>query len=77
MFVLLTVVSSAITYVPSAQWLGVLFSAGSFVAAVTSAGLAATFGRLPSSHWVHTSRPLFVMSVVAASVVTLLFAVIG
>ncbi|MCE9603742.1 MAG: hypothetical protein K8U03_02440 [Planctomycetia bacterium] len=76
MFMLLALLSSAITYVPSAQWIGAIFGLGSITAALTAAAAAIVCGRLPSTHWVHTSRPLFVGSLVAATAATLLFLVI-
>lgn len=75
-FALLAFLTSLITYVPSAQATGALATVGSMIAAVLSGAAAMLFGRLPPTHWVHTSRPLWATAVVAASAVTLIVVMI-
>jgi hypothetical protein len=74
-FLLLGLLSSAITYHPDAQWLGSVVPIFFATAAVAAFGLAAVVDRQPRSHWVHNSRPLTVCLVLFAVAVTLLLAV--
>lgn len=75
MFVLLAAMASIVTYHPDVQHLGRVLPPVFGSAALLSFGLAILLGRLPTTHWVHQSKPVWCGLVVIASAVTLLVAV--
>jgi hypothetical protein len=72
--VLLFVMGSLISYAPSAETFMILHQTiagcGAFIAAL----LAIVLNRLPRSHWIHQSKPLWVGFVAVAVAVTVLVA---
>jgi hypothetical protein len=74
---LFALLASAITYHPGIQHLGVVlpdaFSGVALLAVVAAVGL----GRLPPTHRVHQSKPLWAGLVVVAVTVTLLLVLVG
>jgi hypothetical protein len=76
-FALLTLLASLITYVPNAEAAGALFTVGSLIAALLSGTAALLLGRIPPTHWVHTSRSLRATAIVVVSAATLLVIMMG
>lgn len=76
-FLLLAVLASAITYHPDIQHLGLVLPAVFGGGALLAGGSAVGLGRLPPTHRVHQSRPLWAGLVAVAVTVTLLLVLAG
>jgi hypothetical protein len=74
---LLALSASAITYHPDIQHLGLVSPAAFGGVALLAAGAAVGLGRLPPTHRVHQSRPLWAGVVAVAVTVTLLLVLVG
>ena len=69
---LLTLLASAITYLPDIQHLGVVLPAAFGGVALLAGGAAVGLGQLPPTHRVHQSKPLWAGLVAVAVTLTLL-----
>jgi hypothetical protein len=74
---LLALSASAITYDPDFQHLGAVLPAAFGGVALLAGGAAGGLGRLPPTHRVHQSRPLWAGVVAVAVAVTLLLVLVG
>jgi hypothetical protein len=74
---LLALLASAITYHPDIQHLGVVLPAASGGVALLAGGAAVGLGRLPPTHRVHQSKPLWAGLVAVAVAVTLMLVLVG
>ena len=74
---LLTLLASAITYHPDIQHLGAVLPAAFGGVALVAGGAAVGLGRLPPTHRVHQSKPLWAGLVAVAVTVTLLLVLVG
>ena len=74
---LLTLVASAITYVPKIQHRGVVLPAAFGGVAFLAGGAGVGLGQLPPTHWVHQSKPIRAGLVAGACTVTLLLVLVG
>jgi hypothetical protein len=74
---LLALMVSAISYHPDTQHVGVVLSAVFGSLALLAGGSAFGLGRLPPTHRIHQSKPLWVGLVVVAVTVTLLLVLVG
>jgi hypothetical protein len=74
---LLALMASAITYHPDAQYEGVVLPAVFGGGAILAGGAAIGLGRLPPTHRVHQSKPLWAGLVAIAVFVTLLLVLVG
>ena len=74
---LLALLASAISYHPDFQHLGVLAPAAFGGVALLAGGAAVGLGRLPPTHRVHQSRPLWDGVGAVAVTVTLLLILVG
>jgi hypothetical protein len=74
---LLALSASVITYHPDFQHLGVVSPAAFGGVALLAGGAAVGLGRLPPTHRVHQSRPLWAGVVVVAVTVTLFLVLVG
>ncbi len=74
---LLTLLASAITYHPHIQRLGVVLPAAFGGVALLAGGAAVGLGRMPPTHRVHGSKPLWAGLVAVALAVTLLLVLVG
>jgi hypothetical protein len=77
MLALLFVLSSLITYAPSAEGFGQFVQAATGSGAMIAFGLAVCLHRLPHDHWVNRSKPLWAGLTVVAVSVTVLAILIG
>jgi hypothetical protein len=75
--ILLALLTSAITNHPDIQHLGVVLPAAFVGVAFLAGGAAVGLGRLPPTHRVHQSKPLWAGLVAVAVTVTLLLVVVG
>jgi hypothetical protein len=73
----LAILASAITYHPDVQRLAVALPAALGGVALLAGGAAVGLGRLPSTHCVHQSRPLWTGLVAVAVAATLLLVLLG
>ena len=76
-FLLLALLASAITYHPDSRPLGLALPAAFGGAALLAGGVEVGLGRLPPTHRVHRSRPLWAALVAVAVAVTLLLVLMG
>ena len=74
---LLALLASAITYHPVIQHLGMVLPPTFGGVALLAGGTAAGLGRLPPTHRVHRSKPLWAGFVAGAFTVTLLLVLVG
>jgi hypothetical protein len=74
---LLALLASAITYRPNFQHLGVVLPAAFGGAALLAGAAAVGLGRLPLTHRVHQSKPLWAGLIAVAVTVTLLLVLVG
>jgi hypothetical protein len=74
---LFALLASAITYHPGIQHLGVVLPAAFGGVSLLAGGTAAGLGRLPPTHHVHQSKPLWAGLVAVAVTVTLLLVLVG
>jgi hypothetical protein len=74
---LLALLASAITYHPDIQHLGVVLPAVFGGVALLAGGTPAGLGRLPLTHRVHQSKPLWAGFVAGAVIATLLLVLVG
>jgi hypothetical protein len=74
---LLALLASAITYHPDIQHLGVVLPAVFGAVALLAGGTAVGIGRLPPTHRVHQSTPLWVGLVAVAITATLFLVLAG
>jgi hypothetical protein len=74
---LLALLASAITYHPDIQHLGGAAVAAFGGVALLAGGAAVGLGRLPPTHRVHQSEPLWAGLVAVALIVTLLLVLVG
>jgi hypothetical protein len=74
---LLALLASVITYQPDIQHLGVVLPAAFGGMALLAGGAAVGLGRLPPTHRVHQSMPLWAGLAAVAVAVTLLLVLIG
>ncbi len=70
---LCALLAPAITYHPDSQHLEVVLEAAFGGAALLAGGAAVWLGRLPPTHFVHQSKPLWAGLVAVAGTVTLLW----
>ncbi len=74
---LLALLASAITYHPDIQHLGVVLPTVFGGVALLAGGAAVGLRRLPPTHRVHQSKPLWAVFVAVAVTVTLLLLLVG
>lgn len=74
---LLALLASAITYHPDSQHLGVVLPATFGSVGLLAGGAAVGLGRVPPTHHVHQSKPLWTGLVAVAITVTLLLVLVG
>lgn len=74
---LIALLTSAITYHPDIRNLGVVLPAVFTGIGILAGGGALGLGRLPASHRVHQSKPLWAGLIVVAVAMTLLLAMMG
>jgi hypothetical protein len=74
---LLALLASASTYHPDIQHLGVALVAAFGGVALLAGGAAVGLGRLPPTHRVHQSKPLWAGLVAVAVAVTLMLVLVG
>jgi hypothetical protein len=65
------------TFTPEAERMAQALRAGMPLGAAGTAGVAMWLGRLPAAHWVHRSRALWAVAVVACALVTLSLVAVG
>ncbi len=71
------IVSSAITYHPDIQFVGVLLPPIFGACSLIACGAALTLRRLPSDHWSHDSKPVSFGLLAVAIAVTMLLTMVG
>ena len=74
---LLTLVSTSITYHPDAQYLGIAWMTAFSALTLLAGGCAIVLGRQPSKHWIHSLTPPWAVLVSIALAVMLLLVLVG
>ncbi len=75
--ILFALLASAITYHPDVQHLGVILPAAFGNTAVLAGAAAVGLGRLPATHRVHQSKPVWAGLLAVAATVTLLLVLVA